>query len=635
MTGHMVSHYRVGEKIGEGGSAVVYRAEDLALGREVVIKLFSSVGSGSVPHFQHEARTISSLNHPNICTIYEIGEHEGRPFLVMEMLDGGVLSQAISGRPLKIDRLIDLGTQLADALDAAHAEGIVHRDVKPANIFVTRSGRIKLLDFGVSVMLPRRVDATTVRSLLSTGGTIPYMSPEQARVEDLDHRTDLFSLGIVLYEMAVGRRPFAGTTAAEILSAIMDHPPIAPRELNPAVPLELERIITKALEKNPTLRYQTASDLRVDLQRLKRDLDRESSVHARAVGAAPLPKTMRLSLWLPTAAVVGVSVLAGAGWLAIVAMRSRSGSAGTSDVMKRPDADVGQRPGIGPTKNVAPPTPERPMPVAPVGTDTPPLRSGATVVASHPTQPAAHDPAQPPAADYLPIARQQIDLKLYDQAINSLRKVAEGSHRQKAIDASFLIASVHATRGDTANAMSTYIEIASRFPDHRRAPEALVGLAESTLKSKRRDREQDARRTLTELVGKYPASPWAPRALLMRGDIEARQGMHQRDDIGGGSMPTSAATYREIVERYTSSDEAATALSKLARIYADTRRFENAAATLQELATRDAADRYDAWFAAGEIYEKRLKDNTRARTAYSRVRPSSPHYAEARKRIAR
>ena len=627
MTGDMVSHYRLGEKLGEGGSAVVYRAEDLALGREVVIKIFSSVGAGSVARLQHEARTISSLNHPNICTIYEIGEHEGRPFLVMEMLDGGVLSQAISGRPMKIDRLIDLGTQLADALDAAHAESIVHRDIKPANIFVTRSGRIKLLDFGVSVMLPRRVDETTVRALLSTGGTIPYMSPEQARVEDLDHRTDLFSLGIVLYEMAVGRRPFAGTTAAEVLSAIMDQPPIAPRGLNPAVPLELERIITKALEKNPTLRYQTASDLRVDLQRLKRDLDRESSVHAQAVGAARLPQTMRLSLWLPTAAVVGVSVLAGAGWLAIVAMRSRSGSAGTSDVMKRPDADVGQRPGIGPTTNVAPPTPERPMPVDPVETETPPLRSGATVVASQ--------PVPPPATDYLPIGRQQIDLKLYDQAIDSLRKVAEGTHRQKAIDASFLIASVHDTREDTANAMSTYIEIASRFPDHRRAPEALVGLAESTLKSKRRDREQDARRILTELVGKYPASRWAPRALLMRGGIEARQGLHQRDGIGGGSMPTEAATYREIVERYASSDEATTALSKLARIYADTRRFENAAATLQELATRDAADRYDAWFAAGEIYEKRLKDNTRARTAYSRVRPSSPHYAEARKRIAR
>jgi serine/threonine protein kinase len=225
MTGQTITHYRVGEKLGEGGSAVVYRAEDLALGREVVIKFFPRDQAGSIARLQHEARTISSLNHPNICTIYEIGEHDGRHFLAMELLDGQVLSQAIGAHPLTIARLIDLGTQLADALDAAHSEGIVHRDVKPANIFVTRSGRIKLLDFGVAVMLPRRVDSMTARSLTSTtGGTIPYMSPEQARVEELDHRTDLFSLGIVLYEMAAGQRPFVGETAAEVLSSIAnDH----------------------------------------------------------------------------------------------------------------------------------------------------------------------------------------------------------------------------------------------------------------------------------------------------------------------------------------------------------------------------------------------------------------------------
>jgi TolA-binding protein/predicted Ser/Thr protein kinase len=636
MTGRTVTHYRVGEKLGEGGSAVVYRAEDLALGRKVVIKFFSRDGAGSIARFQHEARTISSLNHPNICTIYEIGEHEGRHFLAMEMLDGQVLSQAIGGRPLTTDRLIDLGTQIADALDAAHAEGIVHRDVKPANIFVTRSGRIKLLDFGVAVLLPRRVDPTTARSLFSTGGTIPYMSPEQARVENLDHRTDLFSLGIVLYEMAAGRRPFVGATAADVLSAIVNQPPIAPRALNPAVPLELERIITKALEKNPALRYQTAADLRADLQRLKRDLDRASSIHAQAAGQAPAPRSRRSSLWLRIAAVVGASAMVGGGWLAIAAVKARSGFAASTDVINGlvRGADVELRPEIERPKKVAAPRVERTALVAPVQRDAPPSRSGATV-ASHPAQPAANDPSPPPAADQFPIARQQIDLKLYDQAIDSLRKVAQGSHRQKAIDASFLIASVHDTRGDTANAMSTYIEIANRFPDDPRAAEALARLAESMLKSKRRDKEQDARRTLTELVQKYPGSPWAPRALLMRGDIEARQGAYQRDEILGGSVPTAAVTYRKVVERYPSSDVAPAALNQLARIYTDTKRFEIAAATFQQLATRDADDRYDAWFAAGEIYEKRLKDNARAGAAYSRVLPSSPHYAEARKRITR
>jgi serine/threonine protein kinase len=634
MTGHTVTHYRVGEKLGEGGSAVVYRAEDLSLGREVVIKFFTCEGAGSVARFQHEARTISSLNHPNICTIYEIGEHDGRHFLAMEMLDGQVLSKALGDRPLQTDRLIDLGTQIADALDAAHAEGIVHRDVKPANIFLTRSGRIKLLDFGVAVMLPRRVDPTIARSLFSTGGTIPYMSPEQARVEDLDHRTDLFSLGIVLYEMATARRPFIGTTASDLLAAIVNQLPTAPRVLNPDVPLEIDRIITKALEKNPALRYQTASDLRSDLQRLKRDRDRASSAQPQAVRRAPLLKSMRSPFGLRTAAVVGISIAAGTVWLAFSAVKARSGSTASGDATKEPVrvADVELRPVIERPKPVAAPVFERSTPAAPErpGAPSPPRDA---VVASRPAPPAANDPPPSPAADQFQIARQQIDLKLYDQAIDGLRKVAQGSHREKAIDASFLLASVHRTRGDMANAMSTYIEIANRFPEDPRAAEALMGLAESTLTSKSRDKEQDARRTLTELVEKYPESPWAPRALLIRGDLEARQGTYQRDEILGGSVLTAAVTYREVAARYASSEAAAAAMNKLARIYADTKRFEIAAATFQKLAVRDADDRFDAWFAAGEIYEKRLKDSARARAAYGHVLPSSLHYAEARKRI--
>jgi serine/threonine protein kinase len=635
MTGRTVTHYRVGQKIGEGGSAVVYRAEDLALGREVVIKFFASNGAGSVAHFQHEARTISSLNHPNICTIYEIGEHEGGHFLAMEMLDGQTLSQVIGGRPLTSDRLIDLGTQIADALEAAHAEAIVHRDVKPANIFVTRSGRIKLLDFGVAVLLPRRVDPTTARSLFSTGGTIPYMSPEQARVEDLDHRTDLFSLGAVLYEMATGRRPFVGATTTEVLAAIVNQPPIAPRALNPAVPPEFERIITKALEKNPALRYQTASDLKVDLQRLKRELDRARSVHSHAPGRASALWSSR-STWLRTAAVIGASAVVGSGWWAMAAMRARTGSTASTDVSGPVrKTDIGIRPDVEAPRKATASVVERSTPAAPMRRDAPLQRSDAAFASDPvPFPPPANDPPPPPP-DYLLIARQQIDLKLYDQAIDSLRKVAQGSQREKAIDASFLIASVHETRGDTANAMSTYIEIASRFPDDPRAAEALVRLSESMLKSKSRDKEQDACRTLTEIVQKYPASPWAPRALAMRGDIEMRQGTYQRDDVLGGSVPTAAVTYREIVERYGTSDAATPALKNLARIYTDTKRFELAAATFEALATRDADDRYDAWFAAGEIHEKRLKDNGRAKSDYSRVPPSSPHYAEARKRISR
>ncbi|HWF85021.1 MAG TPA: tetratricopeptide repeat protein, partial [Vicinamibacterales bacterium] len=232
----------------------------------------------------------------------------------------------------------------------------------------------------------------------------------------------------------------------------------------------------------------------------------------------------------------------------------------------------------------------------------------------------------------LVVGRQQIALKLYDQAIQSLRKVADGPDRRQAIDAAFLIASVHDTRGDVANAMGAYVEIANRFPEDPRAAEALLRLAESTLQSKRRDREQEAARTLTQLVAKYPASSEAPRALLMRGDIEARQGGYQRDEVLGGSTPTAVVTYREVTDRYASSDAATEAFNKLARIYANAKRFEIAARTFQTLAARDPADRYDAWFAAGELFDKRLKDKARAREAYAHVPSSSRHYAEAQKR---
>ena len=285
-----------------------------------------------------------------------------------------------------------------------------------------------------------------------------------------------------------------------------------------------------------------------------------------------------------------------------------------------PAAEPGRATAARPARPAAPPR-------------KPALPHAETNSAPETTQP--HAVGAPPsgATDQLLVGRQQIALRLYDQAIQSLRKVADGPDRQQAIDAAFLIASVHETRGDVANAMGAYVEIATRFPEDPRAAEALLRLAGSTLKSKRRDGAQEAARVLTQLVAKYPASAAAPRALLMRGDIEAQQGGYQRDEVLGGSTPTAAVTYREVIDRYASSDAATDAFNKLARIYANAKRFEIAAATFQMLGARDAADKYDAWFAAGELFDKRLKDKARAREAYSHVPPSSPHYAEARKRL--
>ena len=361
MIGRTVSHYRILSDLGSGGMGVVYRAEDIRLGRMVAVKFVSADlahDAEAVNRLRSEARAASALNHANICTIFDIGEVDGQPFIVMELLNGEPLRDRITRGPLKLHQLVDIGIQVADALHSAHTEGIIHRDVKPGNIFVTERGPVKLVDFGLAKLTTNSHGArTTMATAQVTGagltlGTISYMSPEQAAGDELDGRTDIFSLGATLYECATGQHPFPGRTSTVMLAAILNKTPIAPIVLNPELPIRLQEIIQNCLEKDRELRYQSAADLRADLKRLRRELesgqaptvDRTSSQRSVARSSAVAVEEVRERLAAPSPVRRRTVALWAAAGLALAAVASGLWYASRDEAVTVEEAVVVEQP---------------------------------------------------------------------------------------------------------------------------------------------------------------------------------------------------------------------------------------------------------------------------------------------------
>jgi serine/threonine protein kinase len=681
--GQTVSHYRVIEPLGEGGMGVVYRGEDVKLGRPVALKFLSpgrSPDRQMLERFLREARTASALNHPNICTIYEIDEFEGAPFIAMELLEGHTLDQRIDRRPLGINQVIEYALQICDALDVAHGRGILHRDIKPANIFVTAREQVKVLDFGLAKSTDTKTPSNVLRSdaqtellteLLSTRagvalGTIAYMSPEQARGEELDARSDLFSFGLVLYEMTTGQRTFQGSTSAVIFDAILNREPAAPIELNANIPVALERIIARLLEKDKDRRYQNAAEVRADLQTVKlerststtgstRSLPHTSSSSSRSGAhwpsatsgevATARPRTNAAGLLL---GVVGVVALLAASWLFFQTGNQSTETAAPEAPAAEAPADVSTPPAAADAPVVPPPVaPAAPAPPAAAppaagvdarrvtpGTASPPATAAATPSTSA-IPPATPTPAPgDPLAESIKISRAKADARLYDQAVADLKAgLAANPASPSAPGAHLLLANILVRQGRPEDAMAAYVELRSRHGRTAEAAEGTFLLADLVLQSKRSDREETARQLFAEIPGMTGSAPWAVQALLRRATLEDRARARVVDTVLGVPVPASLVSYRQIVESYPDAAGVEPALARLGEMYEDLRRYDLAGQAWLDLARKFPANTRDAAWRAGELFEKRVKDPQRMREAYGLVTTRSSHYRDAQKKL--
>jgi serine/threonine protein kinase/TolA-binding protein len=702
LVGQTLGHYKILDQLGAGGMGVVYRAQDTKLGRQVALKVLPTGNTASeeaVERFRREARTASSLNHPNICTIYGFDEHEGQLYLAMELLDGEPLDRKLSGRPLELKLLLDIAAQVADALDAAHTEGILHRDIKPANIFLTRRGPVKVLDFGLAKLSPeyrrsgRHLDArqdtsppehfTSVAG--TTVGTIAYMSPEQARGDDVDPRTDLFSFGVVLYEMATGRQSFPGHTTAVVFDGILNRDPAPPSALNAGLPAELDRIVSKALDKDRAMRYQTAADLGADLKRLRRDSgSRQGVMPAQSGTIAPTAATVLM----PSSAATQIGASSGIGNSPTVAGATpspRDPSAVLTEAAKTPwvwgvaigvvaiaaiaaglgayFGNRGERAAapVDQTAAAAPPptTPPAagastaappPAPATPAATKSQPAQKLAAAANASATKPGAKPaplastaaPASSTssrdtqAAQLLDVAKAKLANNLSQQALADLRQIIiDFPGSRTAAEAAFLAGEIHEKSGRIDDAMAAYVEFESRFGADRRVADAKLRRSAILGRQRQPQAQAQALQLLNDVARDFPGTPQAQMALQNKLRIETeRRELRAVDPVSKQEGPAEIPTLRAIIEQFPDTPQSTAARNRLAMTFSQLNRHAEAAEVMEDIGARGQTPP-DFYFRLGEIYERRLNNPAKAREAFAKVPSGSPRYNDAQRKLKR